>query len=191
MTTIRKPSDEHPDPRECEARRAGVGAVLAPLPAEELREVVGAREGRVDRRAGDGEQDPHEREDQADLPERRVRDERDRAEKLGVDPLREEERAGRDHQREREQTAQRVADQRVGPVQPQVLRAQLFLDRARGVEVDLVRNHGGADQADDVVRVDASRPPCPLEGTKPCATEPQSGWSLIAATTKTSSARPQ
>ena len=101
---------EHHDPGEREARRAGVVAVLAPLPAEELRDAVRTREAGVDRGPGHGEEHPDEREDEADLPERRLRDERARAEQLGVDPLRQQERAGRDHQREGEQAAERVAD---------------------------------------------------------------------------------
>ena len=67
-------------------------SVAAPFPAEELGEVVGAREDGVDRGATDGEENPDEREQQPDLAERLRRAERDRAEMLGGDAVSEEDR---------------------------------------------------------------------------------------------------
>ena len=79
--------------------------VAAPLPAAELRQVVRAREDRVDRGAADREQDPDQREQQSDPPERVLGAEGDRAEMLGGDAVAEEERAAGDHQREGEEAA--------------------------------------------------------------------------------------
>ena len=59
-----------------------------------------------------------------------------------------------------------------------------------GVEVDLVGRHRGAEQADREVGVAAATLPVSACGTKPCPTAPQSGRSLIAATTKHEQAEP-
>ena len=58
-------------------------AVAAPLPAEELREVVGARKEGVDGGSSNREQNSDQREEEADLPDRDFRTERDRTEESG------------------------------------------------------------------------------------------------------------
>src|SRR3954467_3215528 len=83
---------EEDDPGQREARRTARMPVAAPLPTEVLRHVVRPGEERVDRSTADGEEDPDEREQQADLPEGHLRAERDGAEELGLDPLVEKER---------------------------------------------------------------------------------------------------
>ena len=149
---------EDHDPRQREARRRGRPLLLAPAPAEELRRVVGARERRLDRRAADREEDPDEREQQTDLAERVLGGHGRRAQELRVDVQRQEERPGDDHQREGEEAAEAVADHRGHLVQAELLQAPAVLDRARRVEVDLVRRHRRAEQADDEVEVDRQAP---------------------------------
>ena len=96
-------------------------AVAAPFPAEELGQVVRARENGIDRGAADGEENPDEREQQPDPSKRLLAAERDRAEMLGFDAVAEEECAADDHQREREEPAEAVADDRVRAVEADVL----------------------------------------------------------------------
>ncbi len=144
---------EHHDPREGEARRLARPLALAPLPAEELRDVVRAGEARLDRGAADGEQDADEREDQPDLAEHRLDAECGRAEKLRIDSARQEDHRRQDHQRERQERAEAVADHRGDLVHPEVLRPPAVLHRARRVEVDLVRRERRTEQADDEVEV--------------------------------------
>src|SRR5205823_2781288 len=90
---------EQDEPRQREARRAGRVPVASPLPAAELREVVRAGEDGVDRSPANREEDADEREQQADLPERLLRTERDRPEVLRLDAVSEEERAADEHER--------------------------------------------------------------------------------------------
>ena len=73
------------DPRDREARRAARPAVLPPLPAEVLRDVVRAGEAGVDRGTSHREEDSDEREEEADLAERHLRAQRDRADELRLD----------------------------------------------------------------------------------------------------------
>src|SRR6185295_1509003 len=137
-----------------EARRSRVGAVATPLPTKELGEVVGAGEQRVDRGSANGEEDAEEGEDQADLAERDLGAHGDRAEEAGLDSLAKKEGAACDHEREGEEAAEAIADQRVRAVDPEILRRPAFLDSSRRVEIDLVRRHGRAEQADGEVAVE-------------------------------------
>ena len=82
-------------------------SVATPLPAEELGEVVGGGEARVDRRAADAEHHAAEGEQQAGLAERSLRRESDGAEVVGLDPERVEQIPGDDHQGAGEDTAER------------------------------------------------------------------------------------
>ena len=82
----REREHEEDDPGEREARGACRPLLLAPLPAEELRQVVRAREARLDRGAADGEEDPDEREQSPNWPSACLRAERRRPEELRVDP---------------------------------------------------------------------------------------------------------
>ena len=66
----------------------------------------------------------------------------------------EEDRGADDHQRDRERAAEPVAEDRVRAVHADVLRPPALFDAARGVEVDLVGRHRGAEQADDEVQVE-------------------------------------
>ena len=137
-----------------------IAAVATPLPAHELREVVGAGEERVDRGAADCEEDADEREDEARCAERNLGAHGDRPESLGLDPLGEEERAARDHEREGEDAAEPVADHGIQAVDREVLRLPALFDRAGGVEVDLVRRHRGPEEPDGEVEVEERCRPC-------------------------------
>jgi len=59
---------EQDEPGQREAWGAARMPVTAPLPAAELRKVVGAGEDGVDRGSAHRKQDPHEGEQQSDLP---------------------------------------------------------------------------------------------------------------------------
>src|SRR5205085_985157 len=89
---------------------------LPPLPAEELRERVGAGKRALDRSSADGEHHPEEREQQADLAERDLSSERGRAEELRTDLQGVEDLGGDDDQGDREDAAERKPEERVHPV---------------------------------------------------------------------------
>ncbi len=189
VITIASASTSSTSQVSCEARCAGGLAVAAPLPAAELRKVVGTREDRVDRGAADGEQDPDQREQQSDLSERILGAEGDRAEMLGRDSVAEKQRGADDHQREGEEAAEAVPDDRVRAIETEVFRRPLLLDSARGIEVDLVGRHRRSEQPDREVRVEQLVVGATC-GTSPLPTLPQSGPSFTAATAKTSMQSP-
>ena len=114
-------------------------------------EIVGAGEGRLDGRAADGEQDADQRQQQADLAEDVLGGEGWRAEELGEMP--------RGRNRLRPRSSARATGGRRGrsrsswsPVEAEVPWSPAVLDRARGVEVDLIRSHCCSEQADNEVR---------------------------------------
>ena len=162
--------EEH-EPREREARRARADDGTSPLPAAELREVVGAGEARcrstappTANRIPTSASTTRSRRTARCAPSAIV------PRCSGSMPCGKKSAPPTIISAIERTPPRRVPEDRVGAVQAEVLRRPAILDAARRVEVDLVRGQRRAEQADDEVAHTAASSCAPTCGTKPLPT---------------------